>query len=273
MAIQRCCSCTSDRNVYRELWTYVKVTRPIERWHVPFNASIEHAVRDVSFLRLLRSVTKDVIITIQPSISEAPSFDCHRATTLIFTLRSSPLQPLGSTKPSAQATTESIVADRHRREREKNAVGSFEASNTWIGITRAWICNDASAADARKSNCASCLEWCWMSRRNAIRRDATRRDATRLISAPRCSNRRASPCQNWHSPRFTPDTTPEIRTCSLHVIRCNYRMNRISFHERVACPLRVNINSEQADLPSCESSIIVTFYRAIFIEIKCRATT
>lgn len=79
MTVQRCCSCTSDRNVYRELWTYVKVARPIERWHVPFDARIEHIVRDTSFLRLLRSVTKNLVITTRPSTLKAPSFDCHRA--------------------------------------------------------------------------------------------------------------------------------------------------------------------------------------------------
>lgn len=174
MTIQRCCSCTSDRNVYRELWTYVKVARPIERWHVPFNASIEHTVRDVSFLRLLRSLTKNVVITIQPSILKAPSFDCHRAT-LIFTLRSLPLQRLCSIHPSVQADrlNRSSPTDIDENERTWPVPSKLvtrelelpvrESATTQVQRTHAKAIAQVALNDA------GCLD--------ATRYDATRRDA------------------------------------------------------------------------------------------------
>lgn len=76
--------------------------------------------------------------------------------------------------------------------------------------------------------------------------------STRLITAPRCANnRRAAIAKSGVPPRHA---TPRIRTCALHVIRCNYGMNatrytRVYVH-RLTTVSRVrrvnkNINSER----------------------------
>lgn len=72
--------------------------------------------------------------------------------------------------------------------------------------------------------------------------------STWLISAPRSSD--GQPCQKWRSKLGLFRARPrQIWTCTLHVIRCNYRMNRISLHDRVACSSRININSLPVALP------------------------
>lgn len=72
--------------------------------------------------------------------------------------------------------------------------------------------------------------------------------STRLITAPRpTNNRRAAIAKSGVQ-------TPRSNVCALHVIRCNYAYTRGSFHHRVACSSRVNINSVRSLPPTLLSS-------------------
>lgn len=171
MTIQRCCSCTSDRNVYRELWTYVKVTRPIERWHVTFNASIEHTVRDISFLRLFKKPNEKRRYYVIWRLRHSTAIVLLRSFLLYDLCHYSPLvRPTPRFKPQLNRSSPTDMDENERtwsvpsklvtRELE---LPVRESATTQVQRTHAKAIVQAALNDA------GCLD--------ATRYDATRRDA------------------------------------------------------------------------------------------------